>query len=636
MRKENAKVRTHFISKAGQALLNRDFFAFVELGNFACYVLADGIDEDLDESAKTVVMETLRLFSDTPSMKAGRLRKILEKVNDFLIKNAGNVSPEASVMLLVTDYRKYRYAQAGNVRLCGIRNGTVRHESRDMSLTVALSAKGEISEDKVAEHVERHNLSAFMGQRSHKFLPYVSGKLKLEDGDALALYSRGVWEKASTADILEAANGVETPEDWANTVEEIVRAPSEKPIENYTFVAIFVDKAYENAENRKSLVKKILMIGIPVFVILLAVGITLFVRYHMRQADLSEMNNAWEDAKVAAEIGNFARAAERAEEAYAISQKLSLAEEHDELMNLTVLLAHITAGNEAFLDKRYDDALLEFRAADKKSHDTDLLAADYIAAKLNTSADYADVLDLLNRGDEALDGEDYEAAKDFFLQAKTLAYALRATDEKSLARDGLSRARAAENEKNTAELKDRAALYEKLGDEYPETSEEQYRLSAETYRQSGDTVAEALVLEKLNKLTEDRQTEEDLIAIAQAQSEEMNGDLAYEAGDFALARSLYLSAQALYTKQGLVDLSQNVGQKLLLVFQAGQDGTKERARADAYMADGDGSFVKGETQAARLLYQMAYDIYEEMGLLEEMDKARSKIDQADKRLESAQ
>ncbi|MBA8895164.1 hypothetical protein B0I61_000503 [Clostridium saccharobutylicum] len=41
MRKLNSKFETSFISEEGTYLQNKDYFAFVELDNYACYVIAD-------------------------------------------------------------------------------------------------------------------------------------------------------------------------------------------------------------------------------------------------------------------------------------------------------------------------------------------------------------------------------------------------------------------------------------------------------------------------------------------------------------------------------------------------------------------------------------------------------------------
>ena len=69
MRKENASFETKFISEAGSYLNNADYFAFVELKDYACYVIADGIDtDDMKKSAQQAVTAVIAKFSDMPGM----------------------------------------------------------------------------------------------------------------------------------------------------------------------------------------------------------------------------------------------------------------------------------------------------------------------------------------------------------------------------------------------------------------------------------------------------------------------------------------------------------------------------------------------------------------------------------------
>jgi serine/threonine protein phosphatase PrpC len=635
MRRENSEIKTGFVSEAGTRLQNHDYFAFVELNKFACYVLADGIDEDMSESGEIAVKEILRLFMENPTMNAGRLRGFLRTAGKLLINKTKDAALEASVMVLVTDYVSFRYAQAGNVRLCHIRNGVVAHESADMSLAQRLADKGELSLDKVTEHEERHNLSCYLGQRTNRFLPIVSKKRKMEDGDLFALYTRGVWEKLSANDVLQASEGMDGPKQWADSVEELVLEPSpagtNEFVENYSFVAIAVNKTYQNAENRKKLIKKLLAIGIPVLVIAVTLTVVLLVRHHIRTNDINEMNDAWADAKAATETNNFAKASEKANAAYALAQKLKLPDERQKLLDFTILLDHIIAGDEAMRDKKYEDAHDAFEAAEEKSYYSDLLAADYIDAKRRLAVDHLELQDLLNRGDTALDDEDFEAASGYYMRARDLAMDLRAADEKSLAWDGLKNVRALLSEQSAESLKIEAQSHEKRGEETPEIAEEQYRLAAELYKRAGDSAAEGLVLEKLDKLQAERADEERNIAVAKAQTLEQNGDLALDAHQYALARNGYMEAQSIYLEHGMPDMSQAVGQKLLQVFRTEQDGAKELERANDYMSDGDSYFVKGEFAKARMLYQMAQEIYEELGLLEDMEKAGTKIEQVDER-----
>ena len=64
MRKLNSKFNTNFVSEEGAYLQNKDYFAFIELDDYACYVVADGIDEDKElESAKIAVTSFIRDFT---------------------------------------------------------------------------------------------------------------------------------------------------------------------------------------------------------------------------------------------------------------------------------------------------------------------------------------------------------------------------------------------------------------------------------------------------------------------------------------------------------------------------------------------------------------------------------------------
>ena len=65
MRRINSEFQTRFLSEEGQALVNRDYFGYAELDDFACYVLADSLDgEPLENSARIVVESLIRSFSE--------------------------------------------------------------------------------------------------------------------------------------------------------------------------------------------------------------------------------------------------------------------------------------------------------------------------------------------------------------------------------------------------------------------------------------------------------------------------------------------------------------------------------------------------------------------------------------------
>ena len=86
MRKQNSVFKTAFTSEADKNLKNTDSFGYVELDKYACYVIADGIDDQVDGmSAKLAVDTIISAFTEAPSMRKGALRRYLRSANKALL-----------------------------------------------------------------------------------------------------------------------------------------------------------------------------------------------------------------------------------------------------------------------------------------------------------------------------------------------------------------------------------------------------------------------------------------------------------------------------------------------------------------------------------------------------------------------
>ena len=123
MRRINSDFRTKFISEEGQKLSNRDYFGYVEMDDFACYVLADSLDgESGSNSAQFVVESLIRCFGEGPTMRKGRLRRYINEAHRELRRMRGGMHLKASLVMVVTDYKKMRCCHVGNSRLYLLRN----------------------------------------------------------------------------------------------------------------------------------------------------------------------------------------------------------------------------------------------------------------------------------------------------------------------------------------------------------------------------------------------------------------------------------------------------------------------------------------------------------------------------------
>lgn len=124
MRKDNSDFSTAFVSEAGSYIDNRDYFAFMETDDMACYVLADGLDSDQElRSAEMVVKTVLENFMEKPSMSKRRLMRDLREAQEWLQFESRRVRLKASLLMVVTNYNKMVYVSCGNVRLYHFRNG---------------------------------------------------------------------------------------------------------------------------------------------------------------------------------------------------------------------------------------------------------------------------------------------------------------------------------------------------------------------------------------------------------------------------------------------------------------------------------------------------------------------------------
>ena len=63
MKKINSEFKTANMSEEGQQLSNRDYFGYVEMDDFACYVLSDSLDEDSSTNSAKIVVDSIKTYN---------------------------------------------------------------------------------------------------------------------------------------------------------------------------------------------------------------------------------------------------------------------------------------------------------------------------------------------------------------------------------------------------------------------------------------------------------------------------------------------------------------------------------------------------------------------------------------------
>ena len=520
MRKLNSKFKTNFISEEGAFLQNKDYFAFIELDDYACYVMADGIDDDKElESAKIAVTAFIRNFTAKPTMNKFIIKKYLKSVNEELILSSKYVRLKASITVVITNYSKLIYSIIGNTRFYLFKDGYLRLKSKDQSLTQELVDKEIISLDKMSKHAERNNLSSYLGKNDLSNI-YVSKKIKLSDGDAFALLTKGIWENCDDKEMEDALEGAKEPKDVTDNIEDMILSRQPKKLENYTLALTFVEKAYINPK-QKERIKKIILAAIPILLII-TIGLVAFnVKRHQKLNNIATMSECKANAQDYMKDGNIQRANEEYKKALDIAKKYKLKNDSKTLDEDYKYTEIIMEADKNLEKKKYEDALDKYILALEKAGDAGSVGREYILKKIDIVKNCITVSDLLTLGDKHLEGGDSAAAEANYLEAKKLALDYYLKDEKKEAMDKLQKIydqKAADAEKEKAD-KDKAAADKKQAEDTANKAKEDSKKQEE---------------ENAKNAKEEKKAAEELQN--KAIDLRKNGDLKYVAGDYVSAK----------------------------------------------------------------------------------------------------
>ena len=577
MRKQNAEFLAAFTSEAASDLKNTDYFGYVELDDFACYVIADGIDDQLEAmSAKLTVDTVVTVFSEAPSMSRRMMKKCLKAANRALLEARSKTTLKASVIIVLTDYVKLRYGQAGNIRLRLYRNGFIKEETIDQSLSTDMVHEQKLPKDKVASHEERNNLYTYLGQKSD-FHPHISKKIKLTNADAVALYTRDIWEHIDEGEMKDVfADASDKPQELVDTVEDLLMSRQPQDFGKYTFAVIFVNKIFTDP-NRKRKIKRIMVIAAAVLSVLITAGIFLYVRYQKRQDKNAAMQKGYTDTIEYIQMDHYNRAKEVCKEAQTLAEELKDDKMQTELGNCLKLVEAVLAAQESLDNGAYQEAQKGFGEALIRSRYADHLGEGYIEERLAITADYLSVYDYIYLGDTLAENLQYENAEEKYLEAKALATKLYF------------------DEGRTEAIRSLEKLYEE---------------------------------QKAEKAAEDEEMKNKLARETSAANYFAEGDAAYAQGDYESAKVFYQSAMQTYEALGDEAQQGMAREKIAAAEKKIQSFTAQGEEAESYIVQAQACETEGDYAGAKKYYLLAKDIYARQ-------KDEAKLGEVERKIEAA-
>lgn len=575
MRKQNSEFKTAFTSEADCDLKNTDYFGFVELDDYACYVVADGIDDQLDAlSARLAVAAVINAFSEAPSIKKCTMKVCLKAANNALMKETRTKNKlKASVMIVITDYMKFRYGQAGNVRLRLYRNGFLKHQSTDQSLTLDMVKEEQVEPDKIAIHEERNNLYSYLGQEK-EFHPYISKKIKLAATDAIALYTRGIWENIDGGELDDVyADATNEPQELVDNVEEMLLSRQPQDLGKYTFATLFVNKVFTDPNKKRRIRKIIMVVAIVLVVVIIAVVIVMMI-HNKRAKKREQMEQGYLNTIEYIQIDNYTRAQECCEDAIQLAESLRDRTMQKNLGNYRKLIESVLAAQEHMDGQRFSEAQKTYREAAVRSVYVDSIGLDYINEMLALTADYMTVYDLINLGDILAQNLQYDKAEEKYLEAKSVAGKIYFDVGRKSALEALEKLYADQKAEKEAEEADRkeqmaqqesGANYMTQGDvafvQGDYDSAKVYYLSAQQLFKDMDDQTQQDVIEEKLQITQDKLEERELLK-EEAQGYLQEAETAEAAGEYLSAKKYYLLAKDAYASMKMDNKVEEIARKM--------------------------------------------------------------------------
>jgi serine/threonine protein phosphatase PrpC len=513
MRKSNSNFKTSFVSEPGTFITNKGCFAFVELDDVACWVMADGLDSDEEkESAQMAVHRIFEEFVEKPQLSRVKIKSCLQNAHQLLQAESRNVRLKVGLLMLVTDYSKIIWATAGNTRLYHFRNGMYNFRSKDQTIAQLMLDSGKITESELNEHDEHNNLINYLG-KSSIFRPFISREYRLRDGDVMVLGNSGFWENMYNEELGVAVRDSKEAEKLVDNLEDALLGKQNEVLNNYTIAAIYAIKVFQekNVDYLK-IVKRGAAIVLP---LLLMLGIGLLINKQM--------------------IANRLRKELISNRRIVLSQKKSV-------------VAHGRNGDQMIKGEKYQEAVGEYQEALSIIRENNLNLSK--EEKLLTKK-YDTTLFIVD-GDNFFSGQEYNKALNNYLKASQTAEAIQYDQNGLMSR--ISKTKGAIAMHSLIKVGDTESIRQNFSG-----AKDQYQLALNIAEQIGDTtmkpVIEAKIVnaeQKKQEVDKERKVENERDkSIYQAKRLEKTGDDKYNSRKYKEALETYKMARRAYEGLGL-------------------------------------------------------------------------------------
>lgn len=623
MRRENSDFETEFITSPGDFKENKDYFAYVELDDYVCWVLADSLDSANGiVSAELVVNSILNDFTAEPSLKKRNIKGYIKKANQRLREKNSTISLQSTVLVVVSDYHSLRWGYIGNTRLYHLHKEKIRTKTKDHSLAGMMLEVGDISAQQLNQHQERNNLNRYLGQKK-KVKPTVSKKIKLADDDILLFCSSGFWEQINDQDLEKNIGEIKDAGELVEKLELEMLTKTEEGLDNYSLVAVFANKVLQEQVKKKLPLKKITAILIPL--LFLSGGVFLYnKRVSKIRAKVMSAKSKFNRANRLIKKGEGKKAEPELQKAKKTYQKLGKDEEVakiEEQLEIVNAQEIEKKGDQKVTKKEYVSALSDYKEAKLIYLKVGGYKLKEIEAKLFRLTRILKGKDYEREGRESYNTKSYNEAKQKYTLALEIYREFDLKDEVTRLKKRLKKItkKLAQNDQNNKikEIKAEANEYLQIG-EY-KSAINKYIEAKVIYDNLGQRQKVAEIDKRIKQINSRS-------IMQQAEEYEDNGAIQINKQNYTKALFNYKQAEKIYAEHGLSNKSLKIKEKIASVQTA-----KSLSDAEEKEKLGDQLAAKEKYEKAIMNYKQAKTIYGKVDKLKDFNRIQEKINKVNQK-----
>lgn len=235
------KILTGYLSDFGGKEKNDDTVRILQEQKNTYVFVGDGLGGyEGGKIASETAAETVLGFCGTGSLlKEENLQKVAA-LADESVKEKQSVlhgRMKTTLVFLAIEEDQARWMHVGDSRLYYFRNGCLKKQTMDHSVSQVAVLMGEITQQQIRFHEDRNKVLRALGSDNAK--PDISPVMTVEDGDSFLLCTDGFWEYVYEAEMEETLLKAQSPRQWVEKMEKLMKKRVPKDHDNFSAVAVF-------------------------------------------------------------------------------------------------------------------------------------------------------------------------------------------------------------------------------------------------------------------------------------------------------------------------------------------------------------------------------------------------------------